>query len=198
MNGSDIIYKPMTEVMVHIAQTEVAPDTMPDDQFYDWFAGISSGEATFYSRMKELPSGNTTVYNEFKITLRVDDKPLLDTIQRRLGVGMVHRVKAYGGAKAQASFRVIDKHQQFYVLVPIFDEHQLESKKERDYEVWREIVHISVTSDPTEHAEELAELVRKLREGREKFINEKSYGIDPEESVQSVDTAPALTADKDR
>ena len=189
-------YSPMTNMMIRRCQ-DVTPDNMHDEEFYEWLAGISSGEATFYSRIKDLPSGNSTVYNEFKITLRVDDKPLLDSIQRRLGVGQVHRVKAYGGAKAQASYRVIDKHEQEYVLVPIFEEYPLASKKEKDFEIWKEIVHISVTTDPTEHIEELAELVQKLKDGRNKFINEQSHledgvgGSDPS-SIAPADLKPSL------
>lgn len=153
---------------------EVSPLDMEEEEFFTWFAGLSSGEATFYSRLKPLPSGNTTVYNEFKIALRVDDKPMLDGIFQRLGVGMVHRIKAYGNAKAQAAYRVIRNEELYSTIIPIFEKYPLKSKKQNDFDVWSQIVTIAHDNDPTEHIDTLATLVQELKEGRGQNIDSKS------------------------
>lgn len=148
-------------------------DSMGQDEFYKWFAGITDGEGCMYARLKPLPSGNTTVYCEFKIALRIDDKPLLDSIQRRLNVGMVHRVKAgRGDAKAQAVFRVIDQDELYHTILPIFSKYSLNSKKQNDFDVWKKIVTICATTNPVDHISELAPLVNSLKSGRKQFVGQ--------------------------
>ena len=146
---------------------------MTDDEFYKWFSGITDGEGCMYARLKPLPSGNTTVYCEFKIGLRIDDKPILDSIQQRLNIGMVHRVKAgRGDAKAQAVFRVIDQDELYNNILPIFSKYRLNSKKQKDFDVWKRIVTICATSDPTKHIAELEPLVNALKSGRKEFVGQ--------------------------
>lgn len=152
-------------------QQEQDPSQLDDDSFYKWLAGISSGEATFYSRVKPLPSGKTTIYNEFKIALRIDDMPMLEAIHDRLKVGSIQRIKASNQASAQAAFRVFAQDELYNVIVPIFDQYKLSSKKEKDFLVWREIVKLCVETDPTENINKIAPLVEQLKAGRHEIYD---------------------------
>lgn len=144
-------------------QNPTTPIDMPQEQFYAWFAGITSGEGCFYARVRVTSTGKANINCEFKITLRVDDKPLLDAIQKKLDIGAVHIMKVAPDENQAASFRVTDMSELYNIIIPIFDKYKLSSKKQRDFDIWRQIVQLSITKMTPEKAQQAQYLANQLK-----------------------------------
>lgn len=108
-----------------------------DDSFGYWFSGFVDGEACFLvQRRADLG----TVSCKFAITLRADDLPLLHMIKEKTGFGVVRvNKKTYRTSNLQAHWTVSNKP-GCLGLVEIFDRYPLQSKKVRDYMIWRDAV----------------------------------------------------------
>lgn len=112
-----------------------------DPKWCSWFTGLVDGEGYFH-----LVKRHTTLRFEVElvINLRFDDKPVLVEIRDTLGVGRIHDIndelQRRQGVKAsdRARFRCHRIEEITHVLIPLFDEYPLHSKKLRDYEIWRE------------------------------------------------------------
>lgn len=116
-------------------------------RFGDWLAGFTDGEGSFM--LYCLTSGNERRANmAFSISLRDDDLETLRYIQETLKIGRVERHKRptplRGNEKPIAKYTVRRKSDLKHVIVPIFEQHRLLSKKKRDFEVWRRAVEISI------------------------------------------------------
>lgn len=113
-----------------------------DDTFGYWFSGLADGEAHFSASVR-INKGYINLHIRFSIGLRLDDMPVLETIQKTLGVG--HVISHYRWntktplQKHQADFYVAEAQQIRDVLIPLFDRYPLRTKKQRDYAIWREI-----------------------------------------------------------
>jgi hypothetical protein len=110
--------------------------TALDDGFGHWLAGFTDGEGSFQIHAR----GDTTCVCTFAIALRIDDRAILEEIQRRLGIGrMSLRVKRQPGGQDQAQWSVSSKRED-RALVDVFERYPLRAKKARDFAVWAEAV----------------------------------------------------------
>lgn len=101
--------------LVNHAITEISTS------FCEWFVGLADAESSFYFRIKPK-----AMEFEFKISLHLDDLPLLQTIQGKFGIG---KIDIYG---KMASYRV-RRHDELLVLIDIFSKFPLNSVKYLNY-----------------------------------------------------------------
>jgi hypothetical protein len=115
-----------------------------DPAFGHWFAGFVDGEGCFYVRRARHPYRGK-IYETYGCSLtlavRDDDLPILQTIVDKLGMGVISRYKPRQSAE-QRPVACLSIHNKADVLglVEFFDTFSLQSKKARDYEVWRRAV----------------------------------------------------------
>lgn len=165
---------------------QVAPDpgtlhlSPEGEAFGNWFAGFADGEGSF-----QIAKNGNSYSPRFVITVREDDRPVLEEIHKRLAVGQVSRHYTPGMQVAerlpQARFQVAQRG-ECLKLVHLFDRCPLRAKKAKDYEIWREAVHeaLSDLRDP----ERMQRLKDQLEEGRR-------FDPDPED-LEPLTPPPAL------
>ena len=116
-----------------------------DDAFGHWLAGFVDGEGNFQAHNRGDGAGGFV----FRIILREDDKPVLDEIRLRLGVGVLYyrdllKNKHNWNPKYQATaitnqwaYLVQPMVDLINVIVPLFDKYPLRAKKKIQYAEWR-------------------------------------------------------------
>src|SRR4051812_19925163 len=99
------------------------------DAFGHWLAGFVDGEGCF--SITQPHAYKRSCRCDFTITLRDDDGPILEEIQKQLGVGRlsrhVRKVNPKNG-KPQARYSVATKRETL-VIVGTFDRFPLRAKK---------------------------------------------------------------------
>lgn len=170
-----------------------------DDAFGHWLAGFADGEGSFTINCSRFHESLHTV---FKITLRIDDRPILEEIQRHTGLGKLFERPARGATNPSVSWVVTGKR-DCAQLVRLFDRYPLRAKKARDYAVWREGVREwnrpnamtrtngQYSIGPRRDWSRLAELRRQLMEARAYSVAEPAIDGPVDES----DPYPTLFAE---
>jgi len=110
-------------------------DSSIDAGFCHWLAGFVDGEGCFSVHKKHV--NNCETYDcQFSITLRADDKPILEKIKQELGIGTIAmRKPKQTNAEEQARFCVSSKA-DCIILRDIFRAFPLRAKKAIDFEFW--------------------------------------------------------------
>lgn len=118
--------------------------TLSDEAKAGWLVGLTDGEGCFmlYETSVTLPNGKaySSYRANFSILLRRDDVRVLKAVMEILGCGSVthgSRGSADGRRKPAARYGVGGIPDLIARVVPFFDSHPLQSKKARDYRVWR-------------------------------------------------------------
>lgn len=128
------------------------PPEIDRQYFAPWFSGFCDGEATFVlgrSRRTRQP-GSYQYTAFFSITLRADDRDILQRVQSFLDCGMIyHRANSHD----KVARKILNAHPgaQFSVyrtadirgrLVPHFHAYPLLAKKARDFSIWERGVEV--------------------------------------------------------
>jgi len=111
--------------------------------FYSWFAGLLDGEGYFQIvRIKSKDKSDKYLYLPMAgIGMRKDDAPILQMIKNTTGLGGLCFAK-----RTQSSLHMpkcvwqVSGVKQCRRLVEILEGYPLQSKKRRDYKVWRSYV----------------------------------------------------------
>ncbi|BCU04897.1 putative LAGLIDADG endonuclease (mitochondrion) [Astrephomene gubernaculifera] len=98
--------------------------------FYEWFVGIVDGDGTFSITPNKH---NNSWQFSFKLSLHVKDKPLLALIKKQLGCGSIN----YAG-KNNWQFRIRDRSQLLHVVIPIFLNYPLHTRKIYHFELFHQ------------------------------------------------------------
>jgi hypothetical protein len=119
------------------------PPDIDRQRFGDWLSGFVDGEGCFVlTTRKRMPYSQPSPTVRLAISLRADDRPVLDLIRSYLGcgcIGIADRPHA-GNDKPAAQFRVNSIVDLAQIIVPHFDLHPLFAKKKRDFAIWRQAV----------------------------------------------------------
>jgi hypothetical protein len=105
-----------------------------DPAFGNWLAGFADGEGCF--TVHKAHGGNSYTC-AFKINLRLDDRAILETIHRTLGIGTIRKRSACGTAKPGFEWAV-QKRSECLRLARLFLTFPLRAKKHRDFLKWYE------------------------------------------------------------
>jgi DNA modification methylase len=144
-----------------------------DPAFMHWLAGFIDGEGCFHVHKKP----QSTYDCQFTITLRADDRPVLERIQRTLRMGTLSKPTAHrtGPDNPKARYNITRKADlvRFRDLLRAFP---LRAKKAVDFEVWSDALDAWVGHEIGEWRE-MAELRDELMQGR--AYKEEGIRIDP-------------------
>lgn len=109
--------------------------------FLCWLAGFIDGEGCFYiSRERRLTFLSYAA--RLVVRMRVDEKPALDEIVRRTGLGhvTVQRAGATAFSPIPHAVWAVGAKRDCAKLVALLEAHPLHAKKRRDFAIWAEAV----------------------------------------------------------
>ena len=106
------------------------------ENFLRWLVGFIEGEGCF--TFLSTNRGNSIVAS-FQLSLSIRDLDIIKKIHSKLGMGKIH----YATQKQHKSVRIrITKMKDIKKLINILDQFQFQTKKEKDYILWKEGVNI--------------------------------------------------------
>jgi DNA modification methylase len=154
-----------------MGRTWDAPDAPAiDPAFAGWLAGFIDGEGCFSVHKKKV-NGCETYDCQFSITLRADDKPIVDEMQRQLGgIGSVALRPAAknGNGKPQVRY-CVSSQRDCQRLREVLLAFPLRAKKLRDFEIWCHALDAWIAHDPGSSWEDVAYF-------RDKLMAVRQYG----------------------
>jgi len=111
---------------------------LPSPDFLNWFAGFVDGEGCFSIHKKDV-NGYESYDAQFSISLRADDRPILEEIHRALQIGTLSKKTAHrtGDDNPKARYSISSKFDCLR-LVEILRAAPLRAKKALDFEIWVE------------------------------------------------------------
>ena len=110
-----------------------------DPAFGHWFSGFFDGEGCVGLFMRER--GRYWEYRLFvSIMLRDDDARVIKRIHNNLKVGRIHRQPRRQGVNPAIGWRTEKVSDLAEVIIPLFDNYPLQSKKREQLAIWKPIV----------------------------------------------------------
>jgi hypothetical protein len=134
--------------------SEIALQEQEKSKFFEWFVGFTDGEGCF-SISKISPRQDYIAYRfNFRITLHVDDTPLLHQIRDTLGFGKVMEFKS-----KNCSSYTVNKREDISQLIKIFENYPLQSVKLLNFLDFKKAFEI-YTSSPIKTSDIKEEIVK--------------------------------------
>jgi hypothetical protein len=106
-------------------------------EFGHWLAGFLDGEGCFFLKVVNRRQCGAYLQAHCAVSLRADDRGILEEIATVTGLGRVVDQKRHGSHSKMAAWIVESKADRF-ALIELLDEFPLRAKKRRDYALWRE------------------------------------------------------------
>ena len=161
-----------------------------EDKFSSWFSGFADGEGSFQiAKTKSSRAEGGYLYRPmFSIGLRKDDARILYKIRKEFGLGCLVSGRARtGGKNGQPSLRwAVSGTKQCLKLIKHFDGYPLESKKLKDYSVWKSFV-IARSEHGQEMPKSLSEFyyhrIREVREYNPVLVGAYEIGLREKEPI---------------
>jgi len=119
---------------------------MPDPLWKAWFVGLVDGEGCFYAYRRVRGNGQT-----FEVGLKVsvvESMDFVNQIMNQIGCGataLCSNEKARQRGRMHNDYvrwRVRDRKSLTKIIIPLFDEFPLRTKKINDYFAWRKIIYL--------------------------------------------------------
>ena len=142
---------------------------MIDSAFGNWFAGFTDGEGCFViDRTTGGRKSDSFCYGcRFRISLREDDRGILEKIQEELGgIGFISKRAPTKKNQNPWVAYVIHKKSDCQVVQATFQVYPLRAKKARDFEIWSEALDCWMTHRRGDSWENMILLKKNLEEGR--------------------------------
>lgn len=108
-----------------------------DDGFGHWLAGLLDGEGSFTLQKNTSTVGTVLIRPRMKLTLRDDDRSIIEEIYARTGIGILHVVKTAGNPQYGWTVSSVP---DVVELVALLKRYPLRAKKAADFEVWARAV----------------------------------------------------------
>ena len=140
-----------------------------NDAFGYWLAGFMDGESCF--TIYRNPGFGNREHGSWScmmsLSLRDDDSRLIRRIHQLTKIGDLLERPSQARAQPQLEWRVRRKADCFR-LIEILDRYPLQSKKAKDYDLWRQAMMLRKESKRNDQArdERIAQLREELIEGR--------------------------------
>ena len=110
-----------------------------DQTWCAWFSGWIDGEGCFTARL--TGSNNGAISCGLRVRVRDDDTGLICSVKDTVKCGRIFSDSmTRNGTNPQIIWNCSNLSACRNILIPLFDKYPLQSKKMRDYQVWREIV----------------------------------------------------------
>lgn len=107
-----------------------------DPEFCSWFAGLVDGEGSL-----QIKNQKNHYWLEFTITMRDDEKQMLDSIRDEFGSGKCYKHRnvssTVNNSRPRYMFRMHNSNDTRF-LVNLFSQYPLRSKKYQVYKIWAE------------------------------------------------------------
>jgi hypothetical protein len=122
---------------------------MPESSMLDgnWISGFVDGEGCFYLAYRDTKKGNHPACEaSFHLSLRDDDSDILHRINSYFLCGTVRphvRRERAGNGKPCIGYAVHTIRDLANTIVPHFEKFPLQSKKQRDFAIWKRAVNLS-------------------------------------------------------
>jgi len=132
--------------------------------FGPWLAGFCDGEANFDIHKQSRESGDY-YYCRFELSLRADDGGTLAMCHKQLGGKLYysdHVDSTRPNAKPQVRWELVSRA-EVARLIDIFDRFPLQSKKARDFAIWREAFAVSAAHAGTSRPDLMEPFWHQLR-----------------------------------
>lgn len=114
-----------------------------DDAFGYWFSGFFDGEGHFGAYSIERKNGGKIERRLIiQIGLRRDDESVLYRIQNGIGAGNITQSPARPPSEETSVLRIQPIAVLREIVVPLFERYPLYTKKAKEFEVWKQLVHI--------------------------------------------------------
>ncbi|MEW6009048.1 MAG: LAGLIDADG family homing endonuclease [Candidatus Omnitrophota bacterium] len=108
----------------------------------DYIVGLTDGEGCFYvhTRSHQSNSSQPRIDNHFYIKLHEKEKGLLEKVRQTFGCGAVYVQKETRSNHSQCyRFEINAKRDIYNVVIPFFEKHPLQSRKQKSFEIFKEI-----------------------------------------------------------
>jgi hypothetical protein len=118
------------------------PTDIDRNYFGAWLSGFVDGEGCFSVEVRNHgQTGHLSPRATFKMTLRADDRAVLDLIRSYLNCGGVSDPRIAGGNRNPiCTFSITSIVANANFVVPQFERFPLLAKKRRDFEIWKSAV----------------------------------------------------------
>jgi DNA modification methylase len=137
---------------------DAPPVPVIDPAFAHWMAGFIDGEGCFSVHKKQV-NGCETFDCQFTLTLRADDRPILEQMRIALGgIGSIaHRpARNKGGKDRDQSRYCISAKRDCQRLRAVLSAFPLRAKKARDFEIWAQALDAWLDHEPGSSWEDVA------------------------------------------
>jgi len=144
-----------------------------------WISGFIDGEGCFaaYARLgkgKKDQQRNYDLNISFELGLRLDDKKIVEKIKETLGCGYINiypptkkKLISHPNDKPQIRYTVRKIKDLALIIVPFFEKYPLQSKKARDFEIWKELVKFFYEKKHLQDWDYVVYLSKKLKSIRQ-------------------------------
>jgi hypothetical protein len=151
------------------SQTFIRSESLDDkDKFLEWFRGFTDGEGHFYINIRSL----TVCSFRYELHLHYDDRPLLELIKKKIGMGNV-----YTSANQKTSTFLVSTLNEIRVIIEIFSKFPLNSSKHINFLSFKRAFELYTTVENRSEStlQEIAKIKKDMNSKRVEFTMPESH-----------------------
>jgi hypothetical protein len=139
----------------------------------DYIVGFTEGDGCFLVCLRK----DYRIEMRYFISQAIGNRPLLEKIQRFMGVGSVYQKSAVNGKLPAYVFEVAKRDDIYNVIIPFFQKHTLKGIKAKSFSAFREIaLLVKGRQDTRKLTPKELEYITKLRSGMNKHYGSPGAG----------------------
>jgi hypothetical protein len=151
----------------HSSPMKIGRRTKPRKLSADYIVGLTDGEGSFTVYLnppnKKYHSVNYRVQCRYYIKMREDELPFLEKVRNFWGCGKIYFQKEYRkNQRDNYRFEIFSYDLLKNIVVPFFKEHELESKRIKDFVLFCKILDLAIKK--AHQTEKGLEKIKKLKE----------------------------------